>query len=243
MLLFRKVRKNKKIYPSDFLFGQQRATERNKKDVAIILCRDAGNHAFEKKGKKESRNKSCGRPTPQFVFFPFLLLSDGFETCENCWAPHSHIFRAEMGIVYFRSTSRIFMRRKGEYSSFFLSFLGSQDRGREKENGKEDERTGYSPSSSSLIGVSVYAWWPMLFCLSNGVLPNATKAQGRTVSRKISQQSFFWNLNFISSIYLTLFCWQPGCAAPPRIRTNSGRNYVLAIAPAPFGCRRRRRRR
>ena len=76
MLLFRKVRKNKKIYPSDFLFGQQRATERNKKDVAIILCRDAGNHAFEKKGKKESRNKSCERPspTPQFVFFLFSPL-------------------------------------------------------------------------------------------------------------------------------------------------------------------------
>lgn len=183
------------------------------------------------------------KSNPPICVFPlFLLLSDGFETCENCWAPHSHIFRAEMGIVYFRSTSRIFMRWKREYSSFFLSFLGCQDRGREKENGKEDGRTGYSPSSSSLIGVSVYAWWPMLFCLSNGVLPNA-KAQGRSVSRKISQQSFFWNLNFKSSIYLTLFCGQPGCAAPPRIRTNSGRNYVLAIAPAPFGCRRRRQRR
>ena len=55
-LLFRKVRKNKKKYPSDFLFGQKRATERNKKDVAIILCRDAGNHAFEKK-RQERKSK------------------------------------------------------------------------------------------------------------------------------------------------------------------------------------------
>ncbi len=71
---FSKSAKELKKIPSDFLFGQQRATERNKKDVAIILCRDAGNHAFEKKARKKVEINLARDQPPNLCFSSFSPL-------------------------------------------------------------------------------------------------------------------------------------------------------------------------